>query len=173
MIMIRQEEAADVAAIEALLDEGFGPDRRRKTAQRLRDGRRPADGLALVAVEDGRVVGTIRLWHVMAGNVPALLLGPVAVVADRQGSGIGARLVRQSIARALGRGHKAVILVGDAPYYARFGFARRHTVNLEMPGWVDERRFLGLELTAGALKLARGMVRPSGDFAVPAAARAA
>ena len=66
-----------------------------------------------------------------------------------------------------------VILVGDAPYYARFGFARRHTVNLAMPGWVDERRFLGLELAAGALKLARGMVRPSGDFAVPAAARAA
>ncbi|MGE0232726.1 MAG: GNAT family N-acetyltransferase [Flavobacteriaceae bacterium] len=171
-VTIRQEELADWNAIETILDTAFGEERYRKTAQRLREGRLPAEGLSLVAVDGDQVVGTIRMWHVTAGNVPALLLGPVAVDCARQGEGIGAQLIRQALARALGRAYRAVILVGDAPYYGRFGFNREHTRNLTLPGPVDPARFLGLELTQGSLKLARGMVRGIGDFALPAPAAA-
>ncbi len=95
MITIRQETARDIVAREALLDQAFGEGRSAKTAQRLRDGRLPADGLSFVAAENRRVVGTIRLWNITAGpNRPALLLGPLAVACDRQNRGIGAALMR-------------------------------------------------------------------------------
>src|SRR6185312_565152 len=76
---IRAERASDVVAREALLDGCFGVNRQLRTCQRLRDGRAPAEGLALSAVCEGRLVGTVRLWHVSAGGVPALVLGPLAV----------------------------------------------------------------------------------------------
>src|ERR1700757_2361965 len=76
---IRAERASDVVAREALLDACFGENRQTRTCQRLRDGRAPAEGLALSAVAQGRLVGTLRLWHVSAGGVPALVLGPLAV----------------------------------------------------------------------------------------------
>ena len=76
---IRAERASDVVAREALLDACFGENRHTRTCQRLRDGRAPAEGLALSAVREGRLVGTVRLWHVSAGGIPALVLGPLAV----------------------------------------------------------------------------------------------
>src|SRR5947209_11921418 len=76
---IRGERGCDVVAREALLDLCFGSNRELRTCQRLRDGRAPADGLALSAIAAGRLVGTLRLWHVSAGGVPALVLGPLAV----------------------------------------------------------------------------------------------
>ena len=76
---IRAERASDVVAREALLDACFGENRHQRTCQRLRDGRAPAEGLALSAVREGRLVGTLRLWHVSAGGIPALVLGPLAV----------------------------------------------------------------------------------------------
>src|SRR3979490_3239458 len=75
---IRAERASDVAAREALLDACFGANRHLRTCQRLRDGRAPAEGLALSAIAKGRLVGTVRLWHVGAGGKPALMLGPLA-----------------------------------------------------------------------------------------------
>src|ERR1700730_18841025 len=76
---IRSERTSDVVAREALLDACFGDNRHTRTCQRLRDGRAPAEGLAFSAVARGRLVGTVRLWHVSAGGVPALVLGPLAV----------------------------------------------------------------------------------------------
>src|SRR3984893_7963977 len=76
---IRSERASDVVAREALLDACFGDNRHARTCQRLRDGRAPAEGLALSAVREGRLVGTLRLWHVSAGGVPALMIRPLAV----------------------------------------------------------------------------------------------
>src|SRR5215475_7066378 len=76
---IRAERASDVAAREALLDACFGENRHGRTCQRLRDGRKPAEGLALSAVVQGQLAGTVRLWHVSAGGIPALILGPLAV----------------------------------------------------------------------------------------------
>lgn len=173
-IAIRDERAGDVAARETLLDESFGPGRHRKTSERLREGRLPARGLALVATDRDRIVGTIRLWHVNAGGAQAILLGPLAVAADLRSLGLGARMISEALFRAVLAGHKAVILVGDAPYYARFGFARAATRALAMPGPVESERFLGLELIPGSLGAARGLVVPAGELAaIPRRERAA
>jgi predicted N-acetyltransferase YhbS len=166
MVTIREEKIADVAAREALLDEAYGAARFAKTSERLREGREPAKGLALVAVERGRIVGTIRLWHVTAGpGCAALLLGPLAVHPDHRNRGIGTTLMRRAIARARLAGHGAVLLVGDAPYYGRFGFSVEQTGNLWMPGSFERARLLGLELAPAALFGARGMIGATGQFA--------
>src|SRR5260370_35651492 len=131
---IRAERASDVVAREALLDACFGENRHARTCQRLRDRRAPAEGLALSAVREGRLVGTVRLWHVSAGGVPALVLGPLAVDDDCRQLGVGAALMDHALAAATPRGHRAVILLGAAPYYARFGFSPVKTANLSLPG---------------------------------------
>ena len=165
-ISVDVERPGDAEARELLLDRAFGPARFRKTCQALRAGRLPARGLSLVARTSGfgggAVVGTVRLWHVNAGGVPALMLGPLAVDLRYRRHRVGARLMDEAIARATALGHDAVLLVGDEPYYRRFGFARRHTVALRMPGPVEAARFLGLELTPGAFAAARGLVKATG-----------
>ena len=159
MITIRQERVADVCAREALLDNAFGAAREAKTSERLREGRLAAEGLSFVAVEDGRVIGTVRLWDVAAGpGRPALLLGPLAVEATARKRGIGAALMTRALREARKRGHRAMLLVGDAPYYGRFGFSVEKTGTLWMPGAYEPHRLLALELEAGALDGARGMI---------------
>jgi len=159
---IRAERAVDVAAREALLDVCFGEDRHDRTCQRLRDGRAPAAGLALSAVREGTLVGTVRLWHVSAGGRPALVLGPLAVDPACRELGIGAALMQQALAAARARGHDAVILLGDAPYYARFGFTGEKTGALSLPGPFERDRLLAVEFTGGALDGAEGMIVPTG-----------
>ena len=159
---IRAERTSDVAAREALLDACFGDNRHARTCQRLRDGRAPAEGLALSAVRQGRVVGSVRLWHVSAGGIPALMLGPLAVEASSRQLGVGAALMDHALAAAKARGHRAVILLGDAPYYARFGFSAAKTAELSLPGTFERDRLLGLELFEGALDGAWGMIAPTG-----------
>jgi predicted N-acetyltransferase YhbS len=164
-IIIRAEQAEDAAARDALLDRAMGPGRRKKASEKLRRHRLPAEGLALVAQEEcGRIVGSVRLWHVMAGTTPALLLGPLAVAPEAQGCGVGSKLMRRALAEAAFAGHGAILLVGDAPYYARFGFSAAGTSALEMPGPVDRARFLALELREGALAGASGMLAATGAF---------
>jgi predicted N-acetyltransferase YhbS len=162
-IRIAGENRFDVAAREALLDEAFGRGRDAKTSARLREGRLPAEGLALVAKDRGRLVGTLRCWPIEAGGRPALLLGPLAVAQSHRSLGIGAKLMREALWRAAMLGHKAVLLVGDAPYYARFGFEARHTAGLDLPGPVDRARFLAFEIVKGALGGAKGMVVATGE----------
>ena len=159
---IRAERASDVAAREALLDACFGANRHTRTCQRLRDGRTPAEGLAFSATAEGRLVGTLRLWHVSAGGVPALMLGPLAVEASSRQLGVGAALMDHALAAAKARGHRAVILLGDAPYYARFGFSAAKTGELSLSGPFERDRLLGLELREGALDGAWGMIAPTG-----------
>jgi predicted N-acetyltransferase YhbS len=159
---IRAERASDIAAREALLDEAFGANRQLRTCQRLREGRAPAEGLGLSAVRHRRLVGTVRLWHVNAGGVPALLLGPLAVDRACRGLGLGAALMHQALALAWARGHSAVILLGDASYYGRFGFSASKTAQLSLPGPFERERLLGLELRQGALDGAWGMIVPTG-----------
>ena len=164
MVTIRHEISSDVPAREALLDRAFGKRRRAKTSERLRHGRLPSEGLAFSAIDArGRLIGTIRLWDIIAGSAgPALLLGPVAVDSKHQGRGIGAALMERALNDARVKGHTAVILVGDAPYYARFGFAQCPVADLHLPGPVDRNRFLGMELIPGALDGAEGLVVDSG-----------
>jgi predicted N-acetyltransferase YhbS len=158
---IDEEAPGETGAREALLDRAFGPGRFAKTSERLREGRRPA--LALTAHAGGRLAGSVRLWAVAAASGhPALLLGPLAVAPELQGRGLGARLMRSALNRAAVAGHRAVVLVGDATYYARFGFTARLTTELRLPGPVERDRFLGLELHAGALSGAAGLLLPRG-----------
>jgi predicted N-acetyltransferase YhbS len=159
---IRAERSSDVVAREALLDACFGDNRHTRTCQRLRDGRAPAEGLALSALVRGRLVGTVRLWHVSVGGIPALMLGPLAVEASSRKYGVGAALMDHALAAAKTRGHRAVILLGDAPYYARFGFSTDKTGELSLPGLFERDRLLGLELSEGALDGAWGMIAATG-----------
>jgi predicted N-acetyltransferase YhbS len=122
---------------------------------------------------DGRVIGTVRLWHVTAGpGRPALMLGPIAVDPALQGLGIGAKLMREALERARASGYSAVLLVGDAPYYARFGFSPEKTGALRLPGPYERERFLALELAPGALDGAKGLVSATGEAVEPDVAAA-
>lgn len=159
---IRAERASDVAAREALLDASFGEGRHARTCQRLRDGRLPAEGLAFTAEHKGRVVGTVRLWHVSAGGIPALVLGPLAVAESCRSLGVGAALMRHALKEAAARGHGAVILRGDPTYYNRFGFSAAKTGDLALPGPFERERLLAVELRPGALDEASGMIVATG-----------
>lgn len=159
---IRAERTSDVVAREALLDACFGDDRHTRTCQRLRDGRAPAEGLAFSAVAKGQLVGTVRLWHVSAGGIPALVLGPLAVESCYRKLGVGAALMDHALAAARARGHRAVLLLGDAPYYERFGFSAEKARELALSGAFERERLLGLEFEAGALDGAWGMIVPTG-----------
>jgi predicted N-acetyltransferase YhbS len=167
MTTIRQERPGDIDAREALLDEAFGDTRARKASERLREDRLPAEGLAFVAAQGKRVVGTARLWNVACGTTgkPALLLGPVAVATECRGHGIGAALVRRAVAEARKLGHAAIVLVGDAAYYSRFGFSPAKTTALWMPGPFERHRLLALELTPAALDGANGLIGAAGQLA--------
>ncbi len=128
MVTIRNERVSDVGAREALLDAAYGDVRFTKPSHKLRDGRVPAAGLSLVAIEEGRIVGTVRLWHIRAGAThDALLLGPLAVDPSCRKRGIGAALMQRALRLARMRDHGAVLLVGDACYYGRFGFSAEQT----------------------------------------------
>lgn len=166
---IDAENPSDVVARENLLDRMMGANRKKKSSESIRRNRVPAEGLALVARDqEGHVIGTVRLWHVDAGitpdgnTVPALLLGPLAVDADHEGKGIGGALMRAAILEARKRGHGAILLVGDAPYYERFGFSSARTATLMMPGPFARERFLALELKDGWLEGAAGVLVPTG-----------
>jgi predicted N-acetyltransferase YhbS len=148
MIELRHEEPADLWEVEALYDLCFAPGREALSSYRLRDGVAPVAELCLVAREDGIVAGAIRYWPVRVGGAEALLLGPVAVHPTHQGEGLGGWLIRESLERARARGWARVMLVGDAPYYGRFGFARLAAV--EMPPPTNPARVLGLALVPGA-----------------------
>lgn len=167
-VSILDETPADFAERDALLDRAMGPRWRKKSSHRLRRGRLPAQGLAFVARDAaGAIVGTVRLWDVTAGEggrdgKAGLLLGPLAVDPACKSAGIGSMLMRHAIAEARRRGHGAILLVGDASYYGRFGFTAGKTGGLAMPGPYERHRFLGLELVEGALDDAGGVLRASG-----------
>jgi predicted N-acetyltransferase YhbS len=165
---VENTKATDQPLIEQLLDIAFGIDRRVKTSYRLREGSTPADGLSLVVRDPGvGLAGSISFWPLAIGGAgtPALLLGPLVVHPKRQNLGVGLTLMREGLSRAKAQGHKLVILVGDAPYYARGGFQKLPEGHLLMPGPVDPQRFLFVELVPGALAVTNGLVLPPHRFA--------
>lgn len=158
MFDLKREAPDDWWEVEALLDLCFAPGREALSSYRLREGVAPVAPLCLVARdEDGTLAGAIRYWPVRVGAVPALLLGPVAVHPTHQGEGLGALLVRESLAEAARLGWQRVMLVGDAPYYGRFGFTRLEGV--EMPPPTNPDRVLGIALRPGAWDGVTGPVR--------------
>ena len=134
-LRIEIEAPADAAAVEALVLAAFGPGRFAKTAERLRERARVAAGF--VAREDGRIIGAVRLWAIWVGGEPALFLGPIAVSADSRRAGLGADLVQACVDHA---GQTGILLVGDLPYFGRFGF--RPAPEVRLGGPVDQRRVL-------------------------------
>jgi predicted N-acetyltransferase YhbS len=157
LYQLEEETDADGWEVETLLDTCFAPGRTALSSYRLRDGVDPVRPLCLVVRDgDGTLAGAIRFWPVRAAGRPALLLGPVAVHPTRQGEGLGALLIRESLAEARRLGWERVMLVGDAPYYGRFGF--RKLPDIVMPPPTNPDRVLGLELRPGAWMGAAGAV---------------
>ncbi|MEL6521757.1 MAG: N-acetyltransferase [Pseudomonadota bacterium] len=146
MFQLAEEQPDDWWEVEELFDKCFAPGRESLSSYRLRDGVPPLAHLCLVARDEvGLVAGAIRFWPVRVDRHQALLLGPIAVHPTRQGEGLAAQMIRESIARA-GAGAR-VLLVGDAPYYGRFGFLKLHGV--KMPPPTNPERVLGLGPWAG------------------------
>ena len=149
MIQLFPEQAEDWWEVEALYDLCFAPGREALSSYRLRDGVEKVAGLSQVARDElGILAGAIRYWPVLVSESPVLLLGPVAVHPTHQGEGLGGSLIRDSLAKAAETGWDRAMLVGDAPYYARFGFARLNGV--EMPPPTNPDRVLGVALSPDA-----------------------
>ena len=148
----------DLAAIDRLEANAFGPGRFARTAYRLREGAQPDWALSFVARVGPLMVGANRMTGILCGGQRALLLGPLTVEPAFHARGIGAALVARSLDEARAGGHALVILVGDEPYYARFGFVRVAPGRLVLPGPVDAARLLVCELAAGAFAGVAGVV---------------
>lgn len=149
MVELSRETGSDHWEVEALFDLCFAPGREALSSYRLRDGVPPVAELSVTARDtDGILAGAIRFWPAAVGGAPALLLGPVAVHPTHQGEGLGGLLIRDGLHRAADLGWRRVMLIGDAPYYGRFGFARLPGV--EMPPPTNPDRVLGVALTPGA-----------------------
>lgn len=162
MYHLEQETGADWWEVEALYDLCFGPGRTALSSYRLRDGVATVAPLCLVLRdEDGTLAAVIRYWPVRVGDHDVLLLGPVAVHPTRQGEGLGGLLITESLAEARRLGWQRALLVGDAPYYGRFGFKRLDGV--VMPPPTNPDRVLGLALAPGAWAGVTGPVRKAQD----------
>lgn len=160
MIEITPENPSDATAIEILLDQAFGAGRLAKSSYSYRKRISRLWSLCLVAREAGEIVGTIRYWPIGIGpaGTPALLLGPVAVRADHRSSGVGGLLMRTSLARATAAGHRLVVLVGDEPYYGRFGFRPADEWGVSMAR-ENPTRVLALPLDDSAAAIPSGLVQ--------------
>ena len=160
LLRLLRERARDGAAIDAMNEAAFGPDRLQKTVYKLRDGIPPLKELCFVAIDHkDRMVASIRNWPILINEKwPAILLGPLAISPELRGLGYGKALMWHSMAQSRMLGHSRIILVGDPEYYNQFGFRRDLALHLRLPGWVEERRFLALELVAGAMIGVHGMI---------------
>lgn len=171
-MIIQPAGVAFAPAIEQLLDSRFGPARRNRTAYRLRDGATPIATLSKVATDGDRLLGSVQCWPVQlrglsGATTPLVLLGPVATAAGQEGRGVASALMAAALAEVDAGGLPPVLLIGDAPFYGRFGFDAAATRHWGMPGPVERERLL-LRGDATALPT-WGWVEPS----VPVPARRA
>lgn len=162
-LVIRPERPEDASAIERLQARAFGPGRFARTAYRLREGAAERIDLGVTASVGSFLVGSVRMGPVRTGTTPFVILGPLAVDPSFEGRGIGTTLTRAAIEAAREAGEGLVILVGDAPYYSRFGFTPVPPGQITLPGPVDPTRLLWLELAVGFRDRVAGLVE-----AVPA-----
>lgn len=157
MYQLEEETDADWWEVEALYDLCFAPGRTALSSYRLRDGVDKVAPLCLVLRDETETLAAvIRYWPVQVGGKAVLLLGPVAVHPTRQGEGLGGLLINESLAEAKRLGWERVMLVGDAPYYQRFGFRKLRGVIMPPPTNPD--RVLGLDLVRDAWEGVTGQV---------------
>ncbi len=159
-LTITPETPADATAIERLHERTFGPGRFARTAFRIRERVGHETELSLIARIGTLLVGSVRLTPIRIGETPALFLGPVTIEPPFRGRGIGQALIERALANARQKGHRLVILVGDAPYYERCGFKPIEKGLASMPGPVDPGRLLIAELVDGALAGVCGPIQP-------------
>lgn len=165
MIQIIPATPADLPEIDALLDAGFGPARRNRTAYRLRDNIAPLPALSFVARDADTLIGSLQCWPLQLRGasgaiLPLTLLGPVVTATDWQGQGIASRLMNAALVAADAANAPPLLLIGDAPFYGRFGFSAAATAGWQLPGPVDRARLL---LRGDALALpAIGWVEAAG-----------
>ena len=143
------ERPEHARAVEVLVDRAFGPGRFAKSSERLREGNRKLDDCSFVALHEGRVIGSVRLWPVSVGGKAVAFLGPLAVDATERSHGLGQALVEAACEAAAKAGWRAVLLVGDAPYFGRIGFSAARVSKAIMPGPADQRRVLVKALVEG------------------------
>ncbi|MFD0986639.1 GNAT family N-acetyltransferase [Methyloligella solikamskensis] len=157
--IITPEQAADTPALSKLSANAFGPGRFARTAYRIREGVAPVAELCLTGRRDDELIAGIRFTAIsIGGESGALLLGPLVVDPRFSGKGYGKALVQEGLSKAKAAGHRLVILVGDLPYYGRFGFQQVPVGQIVLPGPVDPHRLLACELAEGALASANGLV---------------
>jgi predicted N-acetyltransferase YhbS len=159
-LRLMRERLRDADAIEEMTAAAFGPERHHKTVYRLREDVPPLKDLCFVCIDQkNRLVASIRNWPILINETwPAIMLGPLAISPELRGLGYGKALMWHSMAQSRLQGHSRIILVGDPEYYNQFGFRRDLALNIQLPGWVEERRFLALELVAGAMIGVHGMI---------------
>ncbi|WP_297695598.1 N-acetyltransferase [Phenylobacterium sp.] len=156
---LANERASDARLADEVIDRAFGPGRFVKVSERVREFASFAPELSFCAWRGPRMVGVVRQWRVRAGETPIVFLGPVAVDADERMSGLGGLLIQQACAAAKAAGEAAIVLVGDEPYFGRFGFSAACARDVELPGPVDRNRVLGVAFRPEGERL-KGMVRP-------------
>jgi predicted N-acetyltransferase YhbS len=157
---ILPEKRDDAIAIERLYERTFGPGRFAKTSYRLREQVAHCLDLSFTAHIGTLLVGSVRLSPVRVGETKALLLGPLTVEPPFRERGVGKALIERALGEARAQGHRLVILVGDEPYYGKFGFKRIPPGRAAMPGPVDPARLLVAELAAGAFDGVSGPIKP-------------
>jgi predicted N-acetyltransferase YhbS len=157
--VLQAERLEDLSLVDGLIERAFGPGRFVKTAERLRERNTPRRDLSLVAWAGGEAVGCVRMWPIHIGDAPAVLLGPFAVEDAWRSRGLGGELIAEACAAAERAGAGVVLLVGDEPYFGKFGFERVPRGRAVLPGPVDGRRLLWRALAPGALEGVEGAVR--------------
>ena len=149
----------DAAPADHLIDRAFGPGRLTKSSERVREFAEFAPDLSFCAWRGQRLVGVVRNWRVRVGDTKAVFLGPIAVEADERSSGVGGLLVAAAVEAARAAGENAVVLVGDEPFFGRFGFSAALAREVRMPGPVDQNRLLAIAFTPQGERLA-GFIQP-------------
>ncbi|MEY3905683.1 MAG: hypothetical protein RIR59_506 [Pseudomonadota bacterium] len=160
--------------VEHLLDAAFGADRHGRTAYRIRTGMPVVAEMSFAALDGDNLVGTIQAWPAQVRNAegadPIILVGPVAVLPDAQGKGIGKMLMMQLLQAADAGAADAMVMIGDPDYYGRFfGFTADATAGWDVPGPVERHRLLARIRRPGGLR-AQGELGPDPTFASRAAA---
>jgi predicted N-acetyltransferase YhbS len=158
-ILHRPLTPADLAQVADLNARVLGPGRFTRTAYRVRERAPAISRYCRAALLGSRMIAAVRFTHVTIGGAEgALLLGPLVVDPEFAGKGHGRQLVGEALELARADGIRLAVLVGDEPYYARFGFHPVPPGQILLPGPVDPKRLLAAELAAGALPSFRGLI---------------